>query len=438
MLSGALLRWTMREVSGDRTGTSDGSAADAWDRLDRRHPTRRTRRRNGLIAVAALVWFAGVHAALRASGVLAFAASLASLWMAFLISVLLHELGHAMGAAAAGLRPFVVIAGGGRSLFLRDVAGVTVDLGMLPGNGLTMMAGRRLEPWIKWRLLVAYASGPTVSAALLAAALFGFPEQWRSFLSSSDRWIGPASALILANGLLLLTSLVPLPQRNDAGSLRNDITQILALPWLKPEALERIVKSARSASMTRLFQLRRYEAAFDEGRRRLIEDPNAWEVRLHLADMLIFSRRYAEAVPEYAALLDEPALSAKGVPSLVAAFVANNHAWANYMQGGHEALDAADRSSFKAITLAPDNPYVLGTRGAVLVAKGEIDEGRKLLERARALHHGAYERASNLACLALASAAEGRSAEARGFLEQARKLDADFELKARVERVLAG
>lgn len=427
----------MTEVSGDRTPTPDGSAADAWERLDRRYPPRRMRRRTGLILVAAFAAFAGVHAVLRESGALEFAASLGSLWMAFSISVLLHEIGHAVGAAAAGLQPFLVIAGGGRSLFLREVAGVAVDLGILPGSGMTLMAGSRLEPWLKWRLLVAYASGPAVSAALLATVLVGFPEQWESFQSSTDRWIGPATALILANGFLLLTSVVPLPRGNDVGSPRNDLTQILMLPWMKPEALALLVKVARAATMTRLFQLRRYQAAFDEGRRRLIEDPTAWEVRLQLADMLIFSRRYSEAATEYAALLDEPALFAKGVPTLAAAFVANNHAWANYMQGGREALDAADSSSSKAISLAPQNPYVLGTRGAVLVAKGEIDKGRELLERARALHRGAYERASNLACLALASAAEGRSAEARAFLERARKLDSDFELRARVERVLA-
>jgi hypothetical protein len=215
------------------------------------------------------------------------------------------------------------------------------------------MASSELVPRIKWRLFVTYASGPLVSVALLTVGLVAFPEQWRAFHDSNEPSLGPATALILVNGFILFTSVVPLPRSTDAGCPRNDLTQIVMLPWMKTAALEGLVKAARGATLYRFFQLRKYRAAFDEGRRRLAEDPADWMTRIQLADMLIFSRRYAEAASEYGVLLDEPALSAEGVPPLAAALVANNHAWASYMQGGDEMLDAADSASSKAVALVP-------------------------------------------------------------------------------------
>jgi len=386
---------------------------------------------------ALVVIVASVPFVMGRSGALAFAASVVSLWIMWTTSVFLHELGHALGASLVGLRPFILVVGGGPSIVLREVAGVALDIGILPGDGLTLIAGDEVGPRIKWRLFFTYASGPAVSAALLAFGFVAFPEQWHAFRDGTQAWIGPAAALVLANGLLLFTSIVPLPRSTDVGTPRNDLLQILKLPWQKPRAFENLVKASRAVAVNRFFQLKRYQAAFNEAHRLLAEDPSNWVVRIQLADMLIFSRRYAEAAAEYGFLMDEPAFSAEGVPPLGAALVANNFAWASYMQGKKEAIVLADSASSKAIALAPNNPHVLGTRGAILVALGNLPEGRKLLERAKKLHRDEHSQASNVACLALAAAAEGRIEDARRLLEQALKLDPDCELSSRIETAIA-
>jgi len=427
----------MGEVGGDGSPIADDSANDkAWEWLDKRYPPRRMRTRTGIATCVALVIVACSHAFAREAYGLEVVASLVSMWLVWTASIAGHELGHAVAARVMGLRPFVLLAGGGPSIVRREVAGVAVDLGVLPGGGLTLIASDTLDARLKWRLFITYAGGPAISVALLALGLVAFPEQARAFQDDADRWIGPGTALVFVNGLILFTSVVPLPRPTDVISPRNDLTQMVTLPWVKPQTLESLVKTARGVAFFRYFQLRRYQAAFDEARRLLSEDPSNWMIRAHLADMLIFSRRHAEAAREYGALLDEPALSRQGVPPLGAALVANNYAWANFMQGGEQALDEAERATSKAINLVPNNPHVLGTRGAVLVARGEIEKGRELLERARKLHRGATERASNSACLALAAAAEGHRGEAERHFEQALRLDPDFELRSRVERVL--
>lgn len=408
-----------------------------WSRLDARYPVHRLRTRNAMLLGVVLVAGAVIHALAVHAGPLHMAVSVISLWVGWIGSMLAHELGHALAGRAARLRPFALIVGGGPSLVHREVAGVAVILGVLPGDGLTLLAPMAPQQRLKWRLLVTYAGGPAVSMALFVTGLLAFEEQWHAFRTGVSPVIGPAAALILSNGLLLFTSIVPLPRPSDVIAPPNDLVQIAKLPWLKPDKLEELMKLSEIAQFTRLFLLGKYQAAFEEGRRLLADDPRNWGVRVQLADMLIFDGRYADAATEYATLLDEPALSAEGTPPLGLALVANNYAWANFMLEDPEKLDAADRASSKAHSLAPNHPSVIGTRGAILIALGDLSRGRKLLKRAFRLHRDSRSRALTAACLALAAAREGNRAESRRVLEQAKRLDRDCELLARAERELS-
>jgi Flp pilus assembly protein TadD len=329
------------------------------------------------------------------------------------------------------------IAGAGPSLVLREVRGVAIDIGILPGDGLTLLASDTPLPGMKWRLLATFASGPIVSVALLVLGLVAFPDHIAAFLDGTDTWLTPATSLVIVNALLVFTSVVPMPRASDITSCRNDFTQIVLLPWMKPKALENLVKAARGATLVRMLLLRKYQAAYDEGRRQLALDPGNWSVRVQLADMLIFSRRHAEAAVEYDILWADPAIRGEGVPPLLAAMVKNNFAWANLLVGGSEALEAAELASSKAFATAPKNPSIVGTRGAVLIATGNVEAGRPLIERALKLHRDAHARASCYACLALAAAELGRRDEARRLLERVSKLDRDCELASRVELKLS-
>jgi tetratricopeptide (TPR) repeat protein len=192
---------------------------------------------------------------------------------------------------------------------------------------------------------------------------------------------------------------------------------------LKAQALEALARADRAATTSRLFQLRQYRAAYEEGRRCLAANPKDWPVQIQLADMLIFARRYPEAAREYAAVLAEPAFITECTQPMGVALLNNNLAWASFMHGSEEALEAADSASLKSFTAFPKNPHFLGTRGAVLVASGRVKEGQALLIQSLKGHRDARSRASVLGCLALAASATVQHSEARGFLESALKLD---------------
>jgi Tfp pilus assembly protein PilF len=99
-------------------------------------------------------------------------------------------------------------------------------------------------------------------------------------------------------------------------------------------------------------------------------------------------------------------------------------------------LGTADELSAQAIASLPKHAHVLGTRGAVLIEKGESVEGQKLVQRALRAHREPFPRASNLACLAIAATREGRTRDAEQLLKRARRMDAECEILPRAEREL--
>jgi tetratricopeptide (TPR) repeat protein len=267
--------------------------------------------------------------------------------------------------------------------------------------------------------------------------LFAIPQHWEALRAGRDAWLAPGAALVLVNGLLTLLNVVPIPGASDVSSVRNDLTQILRLPWLKPGALAAMTKAAPAAKLARLRVLGDYRAAVEEGQKQLALEPSNWIVRAEIATLLLLSRRYAEAAAEYRVFVDADLPAKDEMPPLVVAMMANNYAWACYMQDEPEALTAADRASERAIAAAPNNPYILGTRGAVLVETARLAEGRKLLTRAIRLHGDRHSRASLFASLALAAAREGRPSEAQRLLQKARRMDRECNLLTRVERELS-
>lgn len=404
-----------------------------WSHLLRRNPWRGPRTSRALWFSLFLLLVAALHTFHRHLGPKALVLSTLSLGAAWIVSIVLHELGHAVAARLANLTPFILVVGGGPRLFLGRALGMAVDIGLLPGSGLTLCASRGPRAGMKWRLLSMCAGGPLASVVLLAFAFRAFPESWNALLTGTDDWIGPGAALVLANLLVLVSTAIPAARSGPGVLPHGDLIQILRLPWLEPRVVNESLDMAGAMGFRQLLVLGRHQAAFEEARRVLDADPDQWTLRYQLADMLIHARRYPEAAAEYARVLQAPTLLHRNDLKLAAAIAFNNHAWARYMMGGAENLTLADRSSRKAIGLGPENPHVLGTRGAVLVAVGKVKKGRRLLETALRKHRDGGARALNLAGLSMVSARTGRVPEARSLLVDARRLDRHCVLLERAE-----
>ena len=142
---------------------------------------------------------------------------------------------------------------------------------------------------------------------------------------------------------------------------------------------------------------------------------------------------YAAARAGFVQLLDRPELA-----GISRAMVKNNLAWVDIMLGTHDALDEADAMSEAAYKAFTRMPYFMGTRGAVLIERGRIEDGIKLVRQSLGCHSEPRARAARYCYLAIAAGRLGRTEEAKKHLEHARSADAKSKLIPRVEQELAG
>lgn len=115
----------------------------------------------------------------------------------------------------------------------------------------------------------------------------------------------------------------------------------------------------------------------------------------------------------------------------------NNIAYADALIDDPELLPEADAYSREALDIAPWESYVIGTRGTVLVAMGQFDEGIKLLKESLEKEWTPRNKAENACHLAIAYARMGDGDKANEYLKFARGLYPKGVLIARAEAELA-
>lgn len=152
----------------------------------------------------------------------------------------------------------------------------------------------------------------------------------------------------------------------------------------------------------------------------LQQRPEDVAVRTVLADAYLGAGRHRQAAEQYERITkDDPG---KAGPL-------NNLAWL-YQQLGDERAETAAAQAYSA---APDSPAVADTYGWILVQRGKVDQGLKLLERAVASAQG---NANIEYHYAAALARSGARAQARDRLTQLVESSDGFSEKANATRLL--
>lgn len=106
------------------------------------------------------------------------------------------------------------------------------------------------------------------------------------------------------------------------------------------------------------------------------------------------------------------------------------------MYGATEYLAEADRYSEELIRLKPDEWTVKGTRGGVLVEKGELQAGITMLEAVMAHDSNAFDRTISASFLALAHFKGNNRAEALRWIAISRQIDPNCVSMLRIEALL--
>jgi hypothetical protein len=303
----------------------------------------------------------------------------------FALIIPVHELGHAIAAAAVGFRVASIVVGTGPPLGAFRFLGVEVQINLLPLGGLTMALPRRPYPSLRLRQWILTAGGPAANVLIYVALrrVFG--------TGIYDREHHPiVETARSVNWMILVMNLIPFRTAEGSASDGFGLFTIPFWPRARVEATNLMLQGSL------LHRSRQHDAA-----------GAAWRRALALA-----------TDPRQVAMLK------------------NNLAWLAVIGGRDGDLAEADRLSADAVTAFPGIAAIKGTRGAVLLRLGRAGEALPLLVAAESGAFEARSRAFDRALMASALAALGRRDEARARLGD-RRADPGCELIARAETDIA-
>jgi hypothetical protein len=336
------------------------------------------------------------------------------------VSIALHEAGHALVALAVGLRVPRVEIGLGRRVGRFRWQRVAILLNAFPSIGKTYVGadegGRR---GLRARLWLTIAAGPLVTAGILALALAWpkrLPLEVVTFpiVQVAGRFAG-RELLAFANLWMLALNLLPFPFIRAAGLFYNDGALLLALPFRSDRMLREVLVAAAVLEA----EDKREHGDFDGAEKQLEEAlgrvPGSWSIRSSLAVVFLSRRKYADARVIFEELMREepPSRSMRLV-------IENNLAWTYFLMRSEELKSEADRLAAGVHKKLRRAGWAMGTRGAVLLWKGELLDAKILLERAYGTNSAPESRAFNACCLAMTMARLDRIKEARVWLDRAR------------------
>jgi len=336
----------------------------------------------------------------------------------FPLAIVVHEFAHALAALALGLRVFSVSYGlSGPLLFRGRIRNWAFEIRRSPPSGFTQAAPRTTK-WLRLRWGLFVAAAPMTNA-LLAVGLFAY--------STTSSIVGAfATSFAWANLIALFSSLFPWKYQTRFGATPSDGLILLKLPFEKAESDRRKQAAYFALEGTECLRRKDYARAAEWAQFGQQNNPGEIQTRCVLGLALLGLKRFDEAREHFLemAASDDPLGKA---PPHRAIFL-NNLAWTDLMAGGAERLDEADRYSYQAMRLTPWVAAIKGTRGSILVALGQIDEGVTLLHEAIDEHEENANKALNACFLAIGFHKAGNSAASRRSIEKARQLDPNCEL----------
>lgn len=338
-----------------------------------------------------------------------------------------HELAHAAAGKALGVRIFRVAVGYGRILFSWRWAGIDWELHLWPFGGGTQMAYPPRQSGSRARFFGAVLAGPAMHVLLIAAA-----GVLPMILLILQGWFGVRAVDLLhwatlfsfINLVLLFSNLWPAKSGSAGGQPGTDGWQLLHLLLQKPEEQEN-----RALAYYWLESMALLERNDDSGALRWIDqglalNPEQPILRGLRGNALLKLKRFAEAREVYLELLSVESVKEPAFKHMVY----NNIAYADILLQDPELLPEADRFSEEALRQIGWSSAVIGTRGAVLVEMGRLEDGIRFLKDALEKSRENGGKASNAYHLAVAERKRGNESESRRYLQLTRKYNPQYFL----------
>lgn len=351
-------------------------------------------------------------------------------------AAIVHESGHALAAVLVRARVFLVQVGSGKPLVMLRLLGARLKLNRYPLAGGLVFVGHTADRNVIGRHAVIVAGGPIANLAL-AGLLFwlGDISDWRNALIALTTGVAWIPIAFASNFGIFLVNVIPRTFSGLLGNMPSDGKLLLQLVRPTPPLVESILSSQYVVGSMLAFRDGEYELAERWCRDGLVCFPGNSMLHVNLTAILLETGRYELARTHCLRLLREGPQKGQEADG-ARAILANNLAWSNVMLGNGELLEEADKYSKEAFALAPDVPAVQGTRGVVLIERGEYESGMALIRKALAVAEKRRQIACDMAFLALGEWRCGNVEEANKTLREVRGLDPNCPVLPRITRVI--
>ncbi len=373
----------------------------------------------GLVVLALLTRWAGL-------GLAFLLGSFVLVALAMVVSIVGHELAHALAGWLTGGQVVEFRLGGGPDLVTLRLGELWVRVRRYLAGGVCVVIyppGRQQ----RWRTALLFSAGMFFHLLVIAACL---PGALHADLDGPWMW---RVALLIANVTLLISNLITRQALTQDGLVMADaaqLRQILTTPW---DAAARRVAShtARAFLAWQRGDYAGTEAAALASMEAASRQPLV--MNLHGIALLELGRpAEARAIFETLAGAEMEAELARLVPdadsqAAVRAMNCNNLAYAMLMaQAEGPDLQRARELAEAAFAVIPWEAGIEGTLGAALVETGAVEAGLRHLEAAGKQYNTPRSQASNLAWRALGQHRLGQSEQAQALLGEAARLDGTY------------
>lgn len=141
------------------------------------------------------------------------------------VSILPHELGHALVARGVGMKVFKIHVGVGKTLFTRYLLGFHTEFPAIPFNGSTVAAPTNVSG-LRWKLFAFILAGPLANLLLGGATLLFIPLTDVLEIHRIHDWLVLGQMFLSANLVVLVLNLWPRTFDSPSGRLANDGKQL--------------------------------------------------------------------------------------------------------------------------------------------------------------------------------------------------------------------
>lgn len=286
------------------------------------------------------------------------------------LSLIIHEIGHLASAKLVGGKPHKMFFGKGHEICRFEIFRIKVIINKVLNGGLALASFYNLN-YLKWRYFVFMIGGVLFNflAAICVYLLFGF--NWRDLGAGSE--ITFATPFIFVNTGLALINLIPFQIKKMGIKIPSDGLSILKLPFKKVDQVKKDINASELFDAFKFYELKEYDKAIEIYEKYIANAANTFFIRLNLSVMYLKTGKFDESFLLLTQLREE-LVDKKNKP--YRALVNNNIAWLYLLKGNIEEADFCSKTAF---AIDSNEIHFKGTRGSVLIEKGKIKKGIRML-----------------------------------------------------------